>query len=158
MQRLLLEVIPNSGMAVTIDHGDAYDIHPHRKEEVGFRLAREAERICYGYQGVSAGPLYQSCEIVGNKMVLHFANVGAGLASLDGRPLGCFAVAGNDGKYVWADAKIVGDTVELTAPEVPEPVKASYGAVTYDERLNFGNANGFPASPFFTERPEWLGK
>ena len=156
MQRLLLEAIPNSGMAVTIDHGDAYDIHPHRKEEVGFRLAKEAERLCYGYRGVSAGPLYQSCEIVGNLIILHFDNVGAGLASLDGQPLGCFAIAGADGKYVWADAKIIGDTVVLSSPEVPQPVKASYGAVTYDERLNFGNANGFPASPFFTERPDWL--
>ena len=158
MQRLLLEAIPNSGMAVTIDHGDAYDIHPHRKEEVGFRLAKEAERLCYGYRGVSAGPLFKSCEIIGNQIILHFDNVGAGLASLDGQPLGCFAIAGADGKYVWADAKIVGDTVVLSSPEVPQPVKASYGAVTYDERLNFGNANGFPASPFFTERPDWLRK
>ena len=158
MQRLLLEAIPNSGMAVTIDHGDAYDIHPHRKEEVGFRLAKEAERLCYGYRGVSAGPLYRSCEIIGNQIILHFDKVGAGLASLDGQPLGCFAIAGADGKYVWADAKIVGDTVVLSSPEVPQPVKASYGAVTYDERLNFGNANGFPASPFFTERPTWLQK
>ncbi len=158
MQRLLLEAIPNSGMAVTIDHGDAYDIHPHRKEEVGFRLAKEAERLCYGYRGVSAGPLYRSCEIIGNQIILHFDKVGAGLASLDGQPLGCFAIAGADGKYVWADAKIVGNTVVLSSPEVPQPVKASYGAVTYDERLNFGNANGFPASPFFTERPTWLQK
>ena len=156
MQRLLLKEIPLSGMAVTIDHGDAYDIHPHRKEEVGFRLAKEAERVCYGYQGITAGPYYQSFEVDGNKLILHFDNVGAGLVSLDGRPLGCFAIAGADGHYVWADAQIVGDTVVLTAPEVPEPVKASYGAVTYDERLNFGNANGFPASPFFTEKPEWM--
>ena len=156
MQRALLKVIPNSGMAVTIDHSDAYDIHPHRKEEVGFRLAKEAERICYGYQGISAGPLYKSCEVFGNQIVLHFDNVGAGLASLDGKPLACFAIAGADGKYVWADAKIVGDTVVLTSPDVPEPVKASYGAVTYDERLNFGNANGFPASPFFTAKPDWM--
>ena len=156
MQRRLLEVIPNSGMAVTIDHGDAYDIHPHRKEEVGFRLAKEAERVCYGYQGVTAGPYYKSFEVDGNQLILHFDNVGAGLASLDGRPLGCFAIAGEDGHYAWADAQIVGDTVVLTAPEVPAPVKASYGAVTYDERLNFGNANGFPASPFFTEKPELM--
>ena len=156
MQRLLLDAIPNSGMAVTIDHGDAYDIHPHRKEEVGFRLAKEAERVCYGYKGITAGPYYRSHEIVGNQIILHFDNVGAGLASLDGKPLGCFAIAGNDGHYVWADAKIVGDTVVLTANEVPKPSKASYGAVSYDERLNFGNANGFPASPFFTERPNWL--
>ncbi|MBQ4479872.1 MAG: hypothetical protein II943_04455 [Victivallales bacterium] len=156
MQFALLKVIPNSGMAVTFDHGDAYDIHPHRKEEVGFRLAKEAERLCYGYQGITAGPYYRSHEVVGNQMVLHFDNVGAGLASLDGKPLGCFAIAGADGKYFWADAKIVGDTVVLTAPEVPEPVKASYGAVTYDERLNFGNANGFPASPFYTAKPDWM--
>ncbi|MBO4619517.1 MAG: hypothetical protein J5654_05345 [Victivallales bacterium] len=156
MQCALLKVIPNSGMAVTIDHGDAYDIHPHRKEEVGFRLAKEAERICYGYQGITAGPYYKSHEVVGNKMILHFDNVGAGLASLDGEPLGCFAIAGADGKYYWADASIEGDTVVLTAPEVAEPVEASYGAVTYDERLNFGNANGFPASPFFTTKPDWM--
>ena len=156
MQRLLLDVIPNSGMAVTIDHGDAYDIHPHRKEEVGFRLAKEAERICYGFQGITAGPYYKSSEVDGDKFILHFDNVGAGLASLDGKPLGCFAIAGADGKYFWAKAEIVGNTVVLTAPEVPEPVKASYGAVTYDERLNFGNANGFPASPFFTEKPAWM--
>ena len=155
MQRALLEVIPNSGMAVTLDHGDAYDIHPHRKEEVGFRLAKEAERICYGYQGVTAGPYYKSHEIKDNQLILHFSNVGAGLVSLDGQPLGCFAIAGADGKYFWANAQIVGDTVVLTAPEVPEPRFASYGAVTYDERFNFGNANGFPASPFFTAKPNW---
>ena len=156
MQRALVEVIPNGGMAVTIDHGDAYDIHPHRKEEVGFRLAKEAERICYGYKGVTAGPAYKSMEVVGNELILHFDNVGAGLVSTDGNPLACFALAGKDGKFFWAKAKIVKDTVVLSAPEVPEPVEASYGAVTYDERLNFGNANGFPASPFFTTRPNWM--
>ena len=156
MQFLLLKAIPKSGMAVTIDHGDAYDIHPRRKEEVAFRLAKEAERICYGYKGVSAGPYYKSHEVIGNRMILHFDNAGAGLASLDGQPLGCFAIAGADGKYFWAKATIEDDTVVLTSPEVPEPRFASYGAVTYDERLNFGNANGFPASPFFTEKPNWL--
>ena len=156
MQFALLKAIPKSGMAVTIDHGDAYDIHPHRKEEVGFRLAKEAERICYGYKGITAGPYYKSHEVKGNKMILHFDNVGAGLASLDGKPLGCFAIAGADRKYVWANAAIVGDTVVLTADAVSEPRFASYGAVTYDERLNFGNANGFPASPFYTEKPAWM--
>ena len=151
MQRRLLNAIPNSGMAVTIDHGDAYDIHPRRKEEVGYRLAKEAERLCYGFKGISAGPLYKTHEIKGNELILHFDNVGTGLVSTDGRPLGCFAVAGEDGKYFWANARIAGSTVLLTAPEVPRPVKASYGAVTFDTRLNFGNADGFPASPFFTE-------
>ena len=151
MQRRLLKVIPKSGMAVTIDHGDAYDIHPRRKEEVGYRLAKEAERICYGFKGITAGPLYKSHEINGNEIILHFDNVGAGLVSTDGRPLGCFAVAGEDGKYFWANARIVGATVILTSQDVPRPVKASYGAVTFDTRLNFGNADGFPASPFFAE-------
>ncbi len=151
MQRRLLKVTPNSGMAVTIDHGDAYDIHPRRKEEVGYRLAKEAERLCYGFKGISAGPLYKSHEIKGNELILHFDNVGAGLVSTDGNPLGCFAVAGEDGNYFWANARIVGATVILSTPEVPRPVKASYGAVTFDTRLNFGNADGFPASPFFTE-------
>ena len=92
------------------------------------------------------------------KAVISFTNVGAGLeakGSRDGK-LGCFAIAGKDGKFVWADAVIDGDTVVVSSPEVKEPAAVRYGWVSYAGNLNFYNKDGFPACPFRTDMPDYV--
>lgn len=157
-QTATLAKVPNTGMAVCIDVGDHSDIHPADKQSVGYRLAKEAERISYGMDIVSAGPGFKSMQVKDGKAVLSFTNVGQGLEaknSKDGK-LGCFAIAGNDGKFVWADAVIDGDTVVVSSPEVKEPVAVRYGWVSYAGNLNFYNKDGFPACPFRTDVPDYV--
>lgn len=147
-----------TGMAVTMDVGDHSDIHPINKQDVGYRLAKEAERICYGMNIVSAGPYYKSMYVKGDKIVLSFTNVGSGLDAKNAKDgkLNGFAIAGKDGKYVWADAMIDGETVVVSSPAVKEPAKVRYGWVSYRPDLNFFNKEGFPASPFRTDRPDYI--
>ena len=106
--------MPNTGMAVTIDIGDANDIHPKNKQDVGKRLALWALANTYGKDVVYSGPLYKSMAKKGDKIVLHFDHVGGGLVANGGEPLKGFAIAGADKKFVWADAKIDGDTVVVS--------------------------------------------
>ncbi|MFA6929804.1 MAG: sialate O-acetylesterase [Lentisphaeria bacterium] len=153
-QRAALK-LPNTGMAVSIDIGNPSDIHPVDKKTLGFRLAREAQRICYGYQGVSAGPLYKKMKREGNKIRLFFANTGSGLLT-HGEELHSFAIAGKDKHYYWAEAKIDGNTVLVCADAVPEPLSVRYAWAMYPGNANLYNTEGFPASPFQTETPDWL--
>ncbi len=150
--------VPNTGMAVCIDAGDHSDIHPANKQVVGFRLAREAERICYGREEVSAGPLYDKMEIEGNRIRIYFTNVGSGLKTKNGPMVQSFAIAGKDGKFVWANAKIDGDTVVVWSDQVKEPVAARYAWANYPGNPNLFNEEGFPASPFRTDQPDYLLK
>ncbi len=157
-QTATLKKVPNTGMAVCIDAGNHSDIHPADKQAVGYRLAKEAERISYGKDIVSAGPYFNSMEIKDGKAIVSFTNVGQGLeakGSKDGK-LGCFAIAGKDGKFVWADAVIDGDKVVVSSPEVKEPVAVRYGWVSYAGNLNFYNKDGFPACPFRTDVPDYV--
>lgn len=157
-QTATLKKIPYTGMAVCIDIGNHSDIHPANKQAVGYRLAKEAERISYGKDIISAGPYFKSMEIKGDKAILSFTNVGKGLEAKDGKDgkLGCFAIAGNDGKFVWADAVIDGDKVVVSSPKVKEPAAVRYGWVTYAGNLNFYNKDGFPACPFRTDVPDYV--
>ena len=157
-QTATLKKVPDTGMAVCIDAGNHSDIHPADKQAVGYRLAKEAERISYGMDIVSAGPYFKSMEIKDGKAILSFTNVGKGLEaknSKDGK-LGCFAIAGKDGKFVWADAVIDGDNVVVSSPKVKEPVAVRYGWVSYAGNLNFYNKDGFPACPFRTDVPDYV--
>ncbi len=153
-QAYTLTEVPFTGMAVSIDAGDHSDIHPANKQVLGYRLAREAERL-YGYDIVSAGPYYESMKIDGDKIILSFTNVGSGLMA-KGDKLTGFAIAGKDGKFVWADAEIKDDKVVVSSPQVKDPVAARYGWVSYAENLNFYNKEDFPASPFRTDRPAYI--
>ncbi len=154
-QAYTLTEVPFTGMAVSIDAGDHSDIHPANKQVLGYRLAKEAERITYGFDIVSAGPYYESMKIDGDKIILSFTNVGSGLMA-KGDKLTGFAIAGKDGKFVWADAEIKGDNVIVSSPLVKAPAAARYGWVSYAENLNFYNKEGFPASPFRTDRPAYI--
>ena len=151
---------PYTGMAVCIDAGDHSDIHPANKQVVGYRLAKEAERIHYGKNIISAGPSFRSMKIEGDKAILSFDNVGGGLVASGSREgkLNCFAIAGKDGKFVWADAVIDGDKVVVSSPSVKEPAAVRYGWVSYAGNLNFYNKDGFPACPFRTDKPDYITK
>ena len=148
------EHVPNTGLAVTIDVGDPLDLHPHRKKEVGERLALWALGTTYKQPIVYSGPLYESMKIQGNEVRLHFSHVGAGLESHGSAALEGFAIAGADRKFHWADARIDGDTVIVSSADVSNPVAVRY-AWGDSPRCNLFNKDGLPASPFRTD--DWPG-
>ena len=145
-----LDTVKNTGMAVTIDIGEANDIHPHNKQDVGKRLAQWALAKTYGKDVVASGPLYKSSRQEAGKIVVEFNYVDGGLAARDGGKLTGFAIAGADKKFVWADAQIVGDTVVVSSPAVPSPVAVRY-AWANNPPCNLVNKAGLPASPFRTD-------
>lgn len=135
----------NTGMAVTIDIGDPVDIHPKNKLDVGLRLARAARAISYGEKLEWSGPLYRQLTREDHALRVWFDHA-AGLTAKGG-PLVGFEVAGADGKYVAADAKIDGLSVIVSNSAVPEPVSVRY-AWAPNPGCNLYNREGLPASPF----------
>ncbi len=145
--------VPNTGMAVTIDVGEWNDVHPLDKKDVGDRLALAAERLAYGDTSViSSGPIFQSARIDGNKVILSFTGTGSGLMVKGGGDLQQFAIAGKDMKFVWADARIDGDDVVVSSPDVPEPLYVRYAWADNPDGANLYNKEGLPASPFRTDQ------
>jgi sialate O-acetylesterase len=142
--------VPNTAMAVGIDVGEWNDIHPDNKKTVGERLALVAQKLAYQENITASGPLFQSATIEGNKIILSFTNVGSGLKTNDGEDLREFAVAGSDKKFVWANAKIVGDKIEISNNNITAPVYVRY-AWADNPNVNFYNKEGLPASPFKTD-------
>lgn len=141
---------PNTGVAVAIDIGDRSDIHPANKAELGRRLALIAKNMTYGEDLVFSGPVYDRMETDGDKIILSFKHLGGGLVAKDG-PLKWFAIAGKDQKFVWADAKIIGDTVVVSSKQVKNPVAVRYAWHKNPEGCNLYNKAGLPASPFRTD-------
>jgi sialate O-acetylesterase len=142
--------VPRSGLAVTIDIGDAKDIHPKNKQDVGERLALVALARVYGRKLEYSGPAYRSMKIEGARARLSFDHASGGLVSKDGGRLKGFAVAGEDGRFVWADADIEGEQVIVSSPEVKRPVAVRYAWADNPE-ANLYNRAGLPASPFRTD-------
>ncbi len=143
----------NSGMVVTTDLvNDLNDIHPRDKQSVGHRLALLARNKTYGQNIVSSGPAFSGMKIRGDHIVLTFNHDNGGLASRDGGPLTWFTLAGADGKFVPADAKIVGDIVEVSAAGIKDPATVRFA---WDETAqpNLVNGAGLPAEPFRTDSP-----
>ena len=144
---------PQTGMAVTIDIGDENDIHPRNKLDVGRRLAAWALAGTYNQKVIPSGPLFDRFTIEGDKVRIRFKH-GVGLKTSDGGPLKGFAIAGEDRRFVWADARINGDTVIVSSPKVMKPVAVRYGWAD-NPIANLYNRAGFPASPFRTD--DWPG-
>jgi len=143
--------LPNTGMSVAIDAGEWNDIHPLNKKDVGERLALWAEHLAYDAKDVVySGPIYQSSKIEGNKIILSFTSIGSGLTVKGGGDLYYFSIAGADGRYVWAKAKIEGDKVVVWNDNVPNPVSVRYAWADNPEGANLYNKEGLPASPFET--------
>jgi len=154
---------PNTGMAVIIDIGEAGDIHPKDKVDVGHRLALAAQKVAFGKDIVGSGPLYKEMKIEGNQIRLSFTSIGGGLmigAAPSIRPdtppqppldhLVGFAICGADKKWVWADAKIDGETVVVSSDKVTNPVAVRYAWADNPE-CNLYNKEALPASPFRTD-------
>ncbi|HAU37388.1 MAG TPA: hypothetical protein DCX07_06680 [Phycisphaerales bacterium] len=145
---------PNTGMAVTIDIGEADNIHPTNKQDVGIRLALPALAKVYGFKGlVHSGPVFRSLHRSKGRIRVEFDHVAGGLVVRGGALKG-FAVAGKDRKFVWAEAKIVGDCVEVWSDDVPQPAAVRY-AWSDNPPCTLYNASELPASPFRTD--SWPG-
>lgn len=147
--------LKKTGMAVIIDIGEAKDIHPKNKQDVGKRLALNALAKDYGKKVTWSGPLYKSMRIADDKVILRFTHTDGGLASRGGDALKGFAIAGKDRKFVWADAEIKGNTVVVSSPQVLKPAAVRYSWAN-NPVCNLVNGTGLPASPFRTD--QWPGQ
>jgi len=164
--------LPKTGQAVLIDVGESGDIHPRNKRDVGTRLALIALAKDYGKSIPFSGPVFDSVKKDGNKMILRFQHADGGLVArklqetYDVRTLGKetaplvrnsptselegFAICGEDRKWVWADARIDGDSVIVSSDKVPSPIAVRY-AWGDNPTCNLYNGAGLPASPFRTD-------
>ena len=148
--------LPNTGMAVTIDIGDAKDIHPKNKQDVGYRLSLPALKNEYNKNIEYSGPLYKSQKIEGNKIRISFDHVGKGLVTKDKYGyLKGFTIAGADKKFVWAKAWLEGSEVVVYADRVSQPVAVRYAWANNPDDASLYNEEGLPASPFRTD--SWKG-
>lgn len=149
--------LPATGQAVIIDIGEADDIHPRNKKDVGYRLALSALHVAYGKDIVYEGPVYESISVDGDRAMLSFKNPGQGLQAHGDRYgyLKGFAIAGADKKFVWAKAFIEGDKVVVYSDSVKDPVAVRYGWGDNPDDANLYNNAGLPASPFRTDT--WKG-
>lgn len=145
-------VVPNTGMAVTIDLGEWNDIHPDNKKDVGERLALAARKLVYGERNlVSSGPVFKSFETQNDKIVLTFDHTGSGLVSKDGEELSHLSISGADKKFVWAKSRIEGNKVVVWADDITSPKYVRYAWSDNPAGANLYNAEGLPASPFRTD-------
>ena len=162
--QLMALSLPRTGMAVTIDIGEADNLHPRNKMEVGRRLALAAQHVAYGQDLVDSGPIYKSMKVEGDKMRLSFNHVGGGLtigAASSAQPgvptaspassLKGFTIAGADKQFLPAQAKIEGDSVVVWSEQVQQPVAVRYGWEG-NPSVNLYNKERLPASPFRTDQ------
>ena len=143
------KALPGCGIAMAIDIGDATDIHPKNKKEVGRRLALSALANTYRKDIEWSGPWYRSMENKGNSIVLSFDHAGSGLIA-KGASVNGFAIAGADRKFVWADAVIEGSAVRVSSRQVPHPVAVRYAWANNPDG-NLYNGDNLPAVPFRTD-------
>ena len=151
--------LSNTGMAVAIDIGNAKNIHPKNKQEVGRRLSLAARKIAYGEHLVYSGPIYQYMLVEEGKCILSFKHTGEGLTTKENIDLKGFIIAGKDRKFVEAWAKIQGDRVIVWSEDVINPVAIRYAWANHPEASTLYNLTKdktyLPASPFRTD--DWPG-
>jgi sialate O-acetylesterase len=154
-QTMTQDRLPKTGQAVIIDLGEAADIHPRNKLEVGKRLARWALARDYGRDLVCQSPRYDSMEVKDGAVVVKFKDVGGKLVTVDAKNVQGFAIAGEDRQWKWAEAKITGpDEITVSSPDVPKPVAVRY-AWADNPVCNLYNAVLLPVTPFRTD--DWPG-
>ena len=141
-------VTPKTGMVVTLDIGEEFDIHPANKQDVGLRFANLALHNDYGQKKrIPSGPLYKKQRLFPNYIELEFDNVGSGLMAKN--KLTGFEIAGADGNFFPGNAKIINNTIRVSSRKVKNPKRARYGWKNYFEATLF-NKEGLPASSFQT--------
>ena len=148
-QALTARTVPGCGLTVTIDIGEAENVHPINKQEVGRRLALAAEAQVYRLPVAASGPRFRAMTIENGTIRIAF-DAAAGLAASDGLPLTGFAIAGSDKRFKWATARLDGETVVVSAPDVPSPMAVRY-AWASNPACNLTAASGLPAAPFRTD-------
>lgn len=148
-QAFTARTTPHTHIAVTIDTGDADDIHPIDKRPVGERLALLALASHYGKSVVSRGPEFIRAETLPGALRLHFTHIDGGLELRKNDSPG-FAVAGEDRRWFWATAKLDGDTLLVSSPDVPQPIAVRYAWQANPPATLFNGA-GLPAAPFRTD-------
>ncbi|MEJ2504450.1 MAG: sialate O-acetylesterase, partial [Gemmatimonadota bacterium] len=150
--------LPNTAQALAIDLGEAGDIHPRNKQDVGERLARAARALAYGQDVVHSGPVYRSHVVrADGRIAIEFDHVDGGLVARGGDEVHGFALADGSGRFVPARARIEGDRVIVWNDDVPEPVAVRYAWADNPEDANLYNAVGLPATPFRTDRTIGVG-
>ncbi len=155
-QLMTSQNLENCGLAVAIDIGEAKDIHPRNKQDVGRRLALAACKTAYKQDLVYSGPQYKNMAVEENRIRLSWTSIGSGLTIKDKYGyLKGFTIAGADQKFYWAQAKIDGESVLVWSEQVPAPVAVRYGWANNPDDANLYNREGLPASPFRTD--EWPG-
>lgn len=149
--------LPNTGMALSIDIGEANDIHPKNKQDVGKRLALNALKIAYNKNIVFSGPMYKSVDFKDGKAFITFSETGSGLKAKDKYGyLKGFTIAGADKKFKWAKAEIIDNkTIVVYSEEIKDPKSVRYGWANNPDDVNLYNVEGLPANPFRTD--EWPG-
>jgi sialate O-acetylesterase len=148
--------VPNTGMGLAIDLGDAADIHPTNKQDVGYRLSLAARKIAYNQELIYSGPTYDAMKIDNGKIIVSFKNTGSGLTAKDKyNYVKGFAIAGSDKKFYWAKAVIEGTTVTVYSDKVPNPVAVRYAWADNPDDANLYNKENLPAVPFRTDN--WDG-
>lgn len=148
--------LKNTGMAVTTDIGNAKDIHPTNKQDIGLRLAAVAMNNIYGKKQVHSGPTYKSQEIKGNQIILTFDNIGSGLSTPNNDELKGFEIAGSDKVFHAAKAIIKDNKIIVSSDKVQNPLAVHYGWADDDTAINLFNKEKFPASPFRTDKWEMI--
>jgi len=149
--------LPNTGMSITTDIGDAFNIHPRDKADVGLRLADKALTLVYHLSGFPESPLYKSSEFKDGYAVVSFANADKGLMAKDkyGYIKG-FELAGPDHKFYYAQASVVdGNKVKVWCSQVTQPVAVRYAWTDAPIEANLFNVEGFPVGPFRSDN--WKG-
>jgi sialate O-acetylesterase len=143
-------------MATAIDIGEADDIHPRNKQDVGRRLALCALKVAYQKDIVNSGPTFRDLEIEGSRAIISFDHMDSGfyLKNRYGYING-FAIAGRDQVFHWAKAELVAGKIIVFSDEVKDPVAVRYGWANNPDDLNLFNMEGLPAVPFRTD--DWPG-
>lgn len=149
--------LPSTGMASAIDIGNADDIHPRNKQDVGKRLALNAFKIAYKHDIVHTGPTFKSIEFKDGKAYITFSETGSGLAVKDKYGyVKAFAIAGSDRIFHWAKAEIINEnTLVVYSYAVTNPVAVRYGWADNPDDVNLYNLELLPANPFRTD--QWPG-
>ena len=145
-QRLPLST-PNTAMVVTIDVGEANDLHPQNKKAVGNRLALCAERLVYRQNVIHQGPLFKEMKVQDATVELSFDSVGGGLVAKGG-PLQGFELCGEDREFHRAVAEIIDERVRVSSERVKNPIGVRYAWADDPAEANLFNKEGLPASPF----------
>jgi sialate O-acetylesterase len=152
-QYVVTTKVSNTGLAVTIDIGDADDIHPRDKKDVGYRLSLSALKIAYGENLVYSGPTYKSMKVENGKVIIEFDNIGSGLLAKNKYGyINAFAVAGSDKIYHWAKVYLDGNKVVVYSDDVKNPLSVRYAWANNPDDVNLFNKEMLPAVPFRTDQ------